>query len=119
MKRCWIALIGLSMIAAVLWVWRPQSPPEGVILSGTDTLTIEQLSNRAIIENESFSVEEGEAIRFQGPKPDSNSLIWVKSKEPVRIDGKITSNHPVQIMAEGGVEIGPNAVIHLKQEPEP
>ncbi|MBX7066269.1 MAG: filamentous hemagglutinin N-terminal domain-containing protein [Parachlamydiales bacterium] len=93
----------------------PQAPS---ILSGTteiastlDTLNI-QASDRSIIEWGSFSIEQGETVRFIQPNSLSAVLNRVIDPSPSRLMGNLESNGQVLLINPNGILVGRDAIIH-------
>jgi filamentous hemagglutinin family protein len=74
-------------------------------------LHIEQLSDRAILHWEDFSIASGERVHFQQPGVDSAILNRVSSSIPSEIHGTLTANGQVFLLNPQGILVGPEGVI--------
>jgi len=91
------------------------APPSG---PSPQPLVLQQDSHRAVVNFDSLTVASHEALHFQAPSPESTMLIRVRSDKPVQIEGTLRSDHPLHIVAPGGINIGPGAQIQLPPAPE-
>src|SRR5262245_20030153 len=80
---------------------------------GTGSVIINQTSNRAIINWNTFNIGTGETTRFNQPSSSSFVLNRVTGGlGPSVIDGTLTANGNVFIIDRDGMLFGPNAVIN-------
>ncbi len=85
-----------------------------VVFSKVDESTLEvTASDRASIVYESFSLNEGETIRYVQPKDSSILLNKVIGKEPSKILGKLESNGKIFLVNPNGVYFGPHAKVDV------
>lgn len=83
------------------------------ISSSADTVTINQHTDRAIINWQSFSINEGETTRFNQPSADSIALNRITGQDPSRILGNLSANGQVWLVNPNGIYFGPNASIDV------
>src|SRR5579884_40392 len=74
------------------------------ISSSGNTLTVNQTTNRAIINWGSFNISSGETTQFQQPNSSSITLNRISSTSPSQINGNLTANgnikHGVRVFLE-------------------
>src|SRR6185436_19919175 len=80
---------------------------------GTPVLTINQASDRAIINWNSFSIGSGELTRFIQPGANSAVLNRVLGGNPSAIYGTIQANGQVFLLNPNGVFVGPSGQINV------
>ncbi|MEM7009962.1 MAG: filamentous hemagglutinin N-terminal domain-containing protein, partial [Verrucomicrobiota bacterium] len=74
-------------------------------------LTIDQFSDKLIIDWEEFSIDHGELTRFVQPGKDSAALNRVFSGNPSSIHGRLEANGNVWLINPNGVLIGPGGSV--------
>ena len=80
---------------------------------GTGSVTINQSSQRAIINWSTFNIGSGETTRFIQPNSSSVALNRViGGLGPTQISGTLTANGQVFLINRDGVLFGPNSVIN-------
>ena len=82
------------------------------ITSDTQTMTIDQQSNQAIIEWNSFNIGENNTVTFQQPSSSSSTLNRVISGNPTTLAGALNANGKVFVVNENGVYFTPTATIN-------
>ena len=82
------------------------------ITSDTQTMTIDQQSNQAIIEWNSFNIGENNTVTFQQPSSSSSTLNRVISGNPTTLAGTLNANGKVFVVNENGVYFTPTATIN-------
>ena len=82
------------------------------ISSDTQTMTIDQQSNHAIIEWNSFNIGENNTVTFQQPSSSSSALNRVVSGNPTTLAGALNANGKVLVVNENGVYFTPTATIN-------
>lgn len=94
------------------------NPQGGSVVAGNvtiggagKTLTINQTTNRAIVNWQSFSVGTGETTRIVLPSSLSAILNRVTGSGPSAIAGQISSNGQVYLINPNGIVVGPNGRI--------
>jgi filamentous hemagglutinin family protein len=94
------------------------NPVGGQVTSGAasittipGTVTINQSTNTAIINWQSFSINAGELTRFQVPAVTSATLNRVTGGNASLIYGSLQSNGQVYLINPNGIEIGPSGRI--------
>jgi filamentous hemagglutinin family protein len=112
-------------LMALLGCWTPQAalalPQEGQVLAGEAQinqvspvqLNIQQSSNRAVINWNSFSVDVPEQINFVQPSAASATLNRVTGNSPSTIAGKINANGQVMLVNPNGILFTPTAQINV------
>lgn len=110
------ALVSLSLTSAAV-VAGPVGPQvvNGAvsIYQSLGTLTVNQTSNRAIVNWQGFSIPAGEAARFNLPSASSAILNRVVSGDPSAIYGTLSSNGQVFLINPNGIVVGPSGVINV------
>src|SRR6266436_6984541 len=79
---------------------------------GAGVLTINQTSDRAIINWTSFSIGAGELTRFNQPSVNSATLNRVLSGNPSEIYGTLQANGHVYLINPSGILVGPSGQIN-------
>jgi filamentous hemagglutinin family protein len=117
-------LVGLrallaALIAAPSTSWA--NPSGGVVVSGTagissagKTLTVQQISNLAIIDWNTFSINSGELTKFLQPSVLAAALNRVTGGDPSAIYGTLQANGRVYLINPNGVTVGPSGVINAQ-----
>jgi len=82
------------------------------ITSAGKTLTVNQSSNRAIVNWQGFSIGAGETTRLNLPSSVSAILNRVTSANPSLIAGSLSSNGQVYLINPNGIVVGPNGRIN-------
>ena len=81
--------------------------------TGTGNVTVNQSSNRAIINWQTFNIGAGESVRFNQPGSSAIALNRVTGGlGPSEIMGTLTANGRVFVINRDGVLFGPNAVVN-------
>jgi len=78
---------------------------------GTSTVTINQLSNTAIINWQTFSIGAGELTKFVQPTSTSAVLNRVLGGQTSLIDGTLSANGQVYLINGNGIVVGPGGVV--------
>jgi filamentous hemagglutinin family protein len=86
---------------------------QATISGGAGTLTVQQLSNRAILNWQDFSIGAGEITRFIQPSATSAVLNRVVSANPSSLLGSLQSNGQVFLINPNGIVVGPGAQINV------
>ena len=107
------AMVSQSMVAMA-------NPYGGVVVDGSATisgggplLTINQGTDRAVIDWQSFSINPGEVTQFNVPNANSATLNRVISGAPSSLLGQLQSNGQVFLINPNGIFVGPNAQIDV------
>ncbi len=82
------------------------------IQSSGSTLTVNQSSQRAIVDWQAFSVGAGETARFNLPSSTSAIMNRVVTNNPSAIYGNLSSNGQVFLINPSGIIVGPTGVIN-------
>ncbi|MEM1294377.1 MAG: filamentous hemagglutinin N-terminal domain-containing protein, partial [Verrucomicrobiota bacterium] len=77
------------------------------------TLNIDQLSDRAIIEWQSFSIDNGELTQFFQPGAQAAILNRVTGGSPSEINGALRGNGNVWVINQNGVLFGANSTVDV------
>jgi len=113
---------GLSAaLALLLSVPAFANPQGGKVVEGAATivqetptkLTINQHTNKAIIDWKSFSIGNGEHTQFKQPSSSSISLNRVTGNQVSKILGRLSANGQVFLINPNGVVFGPNSRIDV------
>ena len=116
-KQLWrAALLGstcMSVLAAAPGAAQAQSPvtPQGgVVAAGTATITqapdqttIDQTSQRTVIDWQSYNVGSGAQVQYNQPSTSAVALNFVTTPSPSVIAGKIDANGQIIIVNQSGV----------------
>tara|TARA_R110002096_G_scaffold316010_12_gene510377 strand:+ start:17 stop:6946 length:6930 start_codon:yes stop_codon:yes gene_type:complete len=106
-------------------IWLPvnvwSNPSGGSIILGDaqihdpsgNTLSIEQFSDRAVIEWENFSIDSGQLTQFFQPGASSAVLNRVVGGSPSAINGALRGNGNVWLINQNGVVIGPTGTVDV------
>ena len=81
-----------------------------VTTSGT-ALTVNQTSNSAILNWQSFSIGAGNSVRFNQPSASSVALNRVVGNNRSELFGSLSSNGQVFLVNQNGITMGPNSQI--------
>lgn len=83
------------------------------IQGGAGNLQIRQLSNRAVIDWESFSIDRGELTQFIQPGATAAALNRVRGSSASQIEGMLRANGRVYLINPNGILIGPNGSVDV------
>lgn len=83
------------------------------IQGGAGQLQIRQMSQRAVIDWESFSIDQGEVTRFIQPGASSAVLNRVRGSAASQIEGMLRANGRVYLINPNGILIGPNGSVDV------
>ncbi len=83
------------------------------IIAGSNQVTINQSSQRAVIDWSSFNVGSDESVRFNQPSASSIALNRIHDSNPSRIDGQLTANGQVWLINPNGVMFGKGASVNV------
>jgi len=112
-KLAALVLLGWGALAHAL-------PTDGVVTAGQAQITpgagsmlVQQTSQNAAINWQSFNIAAGEAVRFVQPNAQSVALNRVLSSDPSRILGQLSANGQVFLINPNGVLFGQGAVVNV------
>ncbi|WP_162176757.1 YDG domain-containing protein [Hyphomonas beringensis] len=117
-RRDWLSRASALTIASCLTGMSAWANPEGgqvtdgaaVILGqGTADVTITQSSQRAVIDWETFSIDENEQVVFEQPGVDSITANRVNGVDPSTILGSLKANGQVVLVNRNGILFGKGA----------
>jgi len=80
---------------------------------GAGHLQIRQMSQRAVIDWQSFSIDRGELTRFVQPGPSSAALNRVRGASASRIEGMLRANGRIYLINPNGILVGPDGTIDV------
>jgi len=120
-RRLAAALIALQMMQ---WVCPPLmlANPTGPAVVGGDAtvsgvgtshVTINQASQRAILNWQSFSIAPHEVTQFNQPNASAIALNRIYDQNPSQILGSLRANGTVMLVNPNGVFFGPNAQVNV------
>ncbi|MDL2358401.1 MAG: filamentous hemagglutinin N-terminal domain-containing protein, partial [Pseudomonadota bacterium] len=97
------------------------APTGGVVVAGsatvlkpnTATTQVNQTSQNAILNWQSFSIGAGETVRFVQPSATAVALNRVIGSDPSRIFGTLTANGQVFLVNNAGVYFAPGASVDV------
>ena len=84
-----------------------------VNIAGGTHAVIQQLTDRAIVDWQSFSVGLGESVQFLQPSQLSVILNRVTGVDPSLIQGQLTANGNVFLINPNGILFGPTSVVNV------
>ncbi|WP_193727337.1 filamentous hemagglutinin N-terminal domain-containing protein, partial [Burkholderia sp. BE17] len=97
------------------------APTGGQVAAGAASIssagavtTINQGSGRAVINWNSFSVGNGETVRFNAPNASSATLNRVTGTLPSNINGLVQGNGKVFLLNPNGIVVGPSGAINVQ-----
>ena len=110
-------IIGASALSVLLLFGQSApllaNPTGGAVVAGSatigaagKTLSINQSSNNAIINWQTFSIASGETTRFFVPNSNSNTLNFVAAGNPSAIYGTLSSNGHLFLINPSGILVG-------------
>jgi len=111
-----VAVLWMSMVPATL-----RANPQGEVVVGgaagfnrpdAATLIVNQSTDRAVINWNSFSIANGELTRFVQPSSSSAVLNRVVTANPSAIYGTLQANGNVYLINPGGVLVGAGGVVN-------
>ncbi len=82
------------------------------ITSNDQSMTIQQQSDQAIIEWNSFNIGENNTVTFNQPSSSSSTLNRVISGNPTTLAGSLNANGKVYVVNENGVYFTPTSTIN-------
>ncbi|HEY9034989.1 MAG TPA: filamentous hemagglutinin N-terminal domain-containing protein, partial [Pseudomonadales bacterium] len=111
-----------AMLSLPLAVQQAMANPQGgTVVAGSaslhssgNTLTVQQQTQRAIINWQSFDIAGGETTRFVQPDSSSAVLNRVNSGNPSAIYGTLKANGHVYLINPNGVVVGSSGVINTR-----
>lgn len=80
---------------------------------GGSTVNVEQLTDRAIVNWNSFSIGAQEAVRFLQPSQMAIILNRVTGQDPSQILGSLSANGQVFLINPNGILFGPNSTVDV------
>jgi len=120
--RASLFAIILALIPGLV-LWTPSAfanPRGGTVVHGNVSMSggaghlqINQGSQRAIINWDSFSIREGETTRFVQPNANAIALNRVVSGNPSAIHGNLRANGGVILVNPNGIVVGPRGTIDI------
>jgi len=121
---CHRVSLGMAVLAAI-WMLPSQvvlaNPTGGAVVGGSATITqtpgvttVNQSSNRAVINWKDFSIGNGELTQFKQPDRSSIALNRVTGKNPSNILGQLKANGNVWLVNRNGILFGPNAKVNVQ-----
>src|SRR5579871_6243747 len=111
------ALVGMALLpfgpALANPVGGSVSSGSANISSKGNTTTIQQQSNKAVINWQGFNIAPGEVTQFQQPSSSSIALNRINDVNPSQIDGTLTANGNVILINPNGVVFGKGATVDV------
>ncbi|MCA9775254.1 MAG: filamentous hemagglutinin N-terminal domain-containing protein, partial [Candidatus Eremiobacteraeota bacterium] len=80
---------------------------------GGNTLHVEQMTQRAIVDWQRFGIGQGESVRFLQPNQLSVILNRVVGQDPSHILGNLSANGNVFLINPNGILFGPSSVVNV------
>jgi len=75
-------------------------------------MTINQLTNRAIIEWKSFDIDAGHAVQFRQPNAASVALNNIRDSDPSQIFGSLSANGQIYLFNQNGFVFGKSSQVN-------
>ncbi|PWR22321.1 beta strand repeat-containing protein [Zavarzinia compransoris] len=114
------ALLATTALGLVAATGALANPTGGTVTQGgatistaPGTVTVEQTTDRAVIEWRDFSIGEGETTRFLQPGSGSVALNRVTGDNPSAILGTLTANGNVFLINRSGILVGAGATVDV------
>src|SRR5438093_932080 len=82
--------------------------------NGPGSLTVNQASDKVIIDWNSFSIGAGEMTRFIQPSASAAALNRVLGGNPSQIYGMLQANGQIYVINPAGILVGPTGVINTR-----
>ncbi len=122
---CRFLLVGMPAVCIFVFAASPPlwaNPAGGNVTAGSATITspklgvttINQSTQDAIINWNSFSIAKGELTQFNQPNSSSITLNRVILNDPSVINGQLSANGQVWLVNPNGVFFGPNAKVDVQ-----
>ena len=117
----WGAVVGLAALLLSPSLVAGTLPTGGQVAAGTatvsqpnaQTLQIDQSSQKAILNWNSFSIGASDWVRFNQPNSSAVALNRVLGSNPSEIFGRLTANGQVFLVNPGGVLFAPGASVDV------
>ncbi|NLT70874.1 MAG: filamentous hemagglutinin N-terminal domain-containing protein, partial [Verrucomicrobiaceae bacterium] len=115
----WRGWIALPLLVSLCFPFSLYANPSGglvtagqaTISSHGSTLTVNQLTDRAILHWQDFSIAAGETTTFIQPSAGSAALNRVFGSNPSAIHGTLSSNGQIFLINPNGILVGPTGVV--------
>jgi filamentous hemagglutinin family protein len=112
---------GLPVCWRSPWVRPPMHSPTGgavsagaaTITTGTTAVTVDQSSQNAAINWQSFGIGTGEAVTFQQPNSNSVALNRVLGADPSAILGSLSANGKIFLVNPNGILFAKGAQVNV------
>jgi len=112
-----VAVVVMSTVPSHVWA----NPTGEQVVGGAAnfnrpdaaTLIVNQQTDRAVINWNSFSIANGELTRFVQPSSTSAALNRVVTANPSQIYGTLQANGQLYLINPGGVMVGPGGVVDV------
>ncbi len=119
-RVAWTVVL-LQIGVMLLWGTPAMANPEGgVVVGGSasisssgSTLNVNSASQRAVINWQGFSINNGEVTNFNMPNSNAAVLNRVVSGNPSAIYGALNSNGKVYLINPNGIMVGPTGQINV------
>ena len=119
-----VKFVGIGAGSAMLLIAVPaqaQSLPSGgsvaagnaTITAGNQTLTVNQSSQNAVLNWQSFSIGKDNAVVFVQPSSSAVALNRVVGPDPSKIFGSLTANGSVFLVNSNGIVFGKDASVNV------
>jgi filamentous hemagglutinin family protein len=119
-QRRWSFIVATTLAVYAQVIGAQTLPTGAVVAAGSarltpispNLLTIQQSSNRAVIDWNTFSIGSGARVDFQQPNSSAAALNLVAGSQSSKIDGQLTGNGRVYLLNPSGVLIGDGAQVN-------
>ena len=119
-RRLLFASVLLGVLASIPPCPAFANPTGGTVAAGNanisssgTTLTVNQLSNSAVIDWRGFDIAQGETTNFVQPSSNSITLNRINSPSASIIDGALNANGNIVIVNQNGVLFGKTAHVNV------
>ncbi|MHB1092945.1 beta strand repeat-containing protein [Thiobacillus sp.] len=106
-------LLGFGSTSYALPVGGVVAAGSAAVTTGTGGMTVNQSSQNAVLNWQSFNIGQGEAVRFVQPNSSSVALNRVIGADPSSILGSLTANGKVFLVNPNGILFGAGASVNV------
>lgn len=114
------SVAAVAQIVAPVVTAPTQLPKDGVVSAGQavistsgNTMTVNQSTNRAVINWSGFDIAANATVNFVQPDSSAVTLNRVNSNHPSQIQGNLNANGQVYLMNPAGVYFAPGASVNV------
>ena len=108
-----VSTLAFASVAQALPTGGSVAAGAAAISAGPGALTVNQSSQNAVLDWQSFSIAKGETVQFVQPNRSAVALNRVTGSDPSSIFGTLTANGKVFLINPNGVMFGPTAQVNV------